>query len=134
MPRPNGVLFCDVQVRIFVTISSMPSARLTYASARVLEFDSLLELLRGYTQSPVGQSRVLQLSPTTERSWIENQHELTNEIREFRRVGGRFDFSGLQDVSRLVEKSRISGAALEIAEIRDVILLVDRAPSGGKSL
>src|SRR5208337_1112114 len=58
---------------------------------------------------------------------IENQHALTTEIREFRRVGGRFDFSGLQDVSRLVEKSRISGAALEIGEIRDVVTLVDRA-------
>jgi DNA mismatch repair protein MutS2 len=108
-------------------INPMPSALLAHASARVLEFDTLLELLRGYAQSPVGQSRVLKLSPTTERSWIENQHELTNEIREFRRVGGRFDFSGLQDVSRLLEKSRISGAALEIAEIRDVIMLVDRA-------
>jgi DNA mismatch repair protein MutS2 len=105
----------------------MPSALLSHSSARVLEFDSLLELLRGYAQSPVGQSRVLRLAPSTDRIWFENQHELTNEIREFRRVGGRFDFSGLQDVSRLVERSRISGAALEIAEIRDVVAVVDRA-------
>jgi len=105
----------------------MPSALLAHTSARVLEFDSLLELLRGYAQSPVGQHRVLKLAPTTEPAWIENQHQLTNEIREFRRVGGRFDFSGLQDVSRLLEKSKISGAALEIAEIRDVVTLVERA-------
>src|SRR5208337_2004683 len=105
----------------------MPPSPLTHASTRVLEFDSLLELLRGYAQSPVGQGRVTKLAPSTDRIWIENQHALTTEIREFRRVGGRFDFSGLQDVSRLVEKSRISGAALEIGEIRDVVTLVDRA-------
>ncbi len=59
--------------------------------------------------------------------WIESQQELASEIREFRRVGGRFDFSGLIEIGPLVEKSRIAGAALETAEIRDVILVVDRA-------
>ena len=65
--------------------------------------------------------------PSTDRDWIENQQQLTTEIREFRRVGGRFDFSGLLDVTKLVEKSRIAGAALETTEIRDVVLVVDRA-------
>jgi DNA mismatch repair protein MutS2 len=100
---------------------------LAHTSARVLEFDSLRELLRGYTQSPLGADRVTALAPTLDRTWIENQHQLTTEIREFRRVGGRFEFSGLLDVSQLLEKSRISGAALETTEIRDVILVVDRA-------
>jgi len=48
-------------------------------------------------------------------------------VCEFRRVGGHFDFSGLLDVTKLVEKSRISGAVLETTDIRDVVLLVDRA-------
>ena len=67
------------------------------------------------------------LSPSVDRGWIENQHQLTTEIREYRRVGGRFEFSGLLDISTTVEKSRISGAVLETTEIRDVILVVDRA-------
>ncbi|MBV8052734.1 MAG: endonuclease MutS2, partial [Acidobacteriaceae bacterium] len=100
---------------------------LTHTSSRVLEFDSLRDLLRGYAASPLGQARIGQLSPSADRDWIENQHQLTTEIREFRRVGGSFDFSGLLDASAQVEKSRITGAALEIAEIRDVILVVDRA-------
>ncbi len=105
----------------------MPPSPLTHTSAPVLEFDSFLDLLRGYTQSALGQDRIARLTPSTDRTWIENQQLLTTEIREFRRVGGRFDFSGLHDVSRLVEKSGISGAALEIAEIRDVVAVVDRA-------
>jgi DNA mismatch repair protein MutS2 len=92
----------------------------------VLEFDSLRDLLSGYASSPLGHGLIANLAPSTDREWIENQQQLTTEIREFRRVGGRFDFSGLLDVSTLVEKSRIAGAALETTDIRDVVLVVDR--------
>src|SRR5580658_3790624 len=99
----------------------------THSSARVLEFDSLLELLRGYASSPLGQARIAALAPSSDRAWIEAQQELASEIREFRRVGGRFEFSGLLPTAELVNKSRILGAILETTEIRDVILVVDRA-------
>jgi len=105
----------------------MSPVPLAHASFRVLEFESLRDLLRGYTSSPLGADRVSRLAPSVDRSWIEQQQELTVEIREFRRVGGRFEFSGLLDVVPLVEKSRIAGAALETTEIRDIILVVDRA-------
>ncbi|MBZ5572251.1 MAG: endonuclease MutS2 [Acidobacteriia bacterium] len=105
----------------------MPPHPLSHSSARVLEFDVLLEALRGYAASPLGQRLIAALAPSLDQQWIQAQQQLTSEIREFRRVGGRFDFSGLVDVTAQVEKSRISGAALEISEIRDVVLVVDRA-------
>jgi DNA mismatch repair protein MutS2 len=105
----------------------MPPQPLSQTSARVLEFDSLRNLLNGYTSSPLGQALIAALAPSTDRLWIENQHQLTSEIREFRRVGGRFDFAGLLDVTKQVNKSRIAGAALETTDIRDVVLVVDRA-------
>ena len=104
----------------------MPAA-LIHSSARVLEFESLLELIRGYGSSPLGQERAAALAPSVDRRWIENQHQLTREIREFRRVGGRFEFSGLLNISTPVEKARIAGAVLETTEIRDVVLVIDRA-------
>jgi DNA mismatch repair protein MutS2 len=100
---------------------------LSHTSARVLEFDLLRDLLRGYAGSPLGQNLVSALQPSSNRTWIENQHQLTTEIREFRRVGGSFDFSGLLDLRKQIDKSRIAGAALEIADIRDIVLVVDRA-------
>jgi DNA mismatch repair protein MutS2 len=99
---------------------------LRHTSARVLEFDSLRELLRGYASSPLAETRIAALAPSTDREWITSQQNLTAEIREYRRVGGRFEFTGLLDIARLVEKSRISGAALETSEIRDILLVVDR--------
>jgi DNA mismatch repair protein MutS2 len=100
---------------------------LVHTSGRVLEFESLRDLLRGYGSSPLGGGRIAALAPSHDRAWIEQQHQLTSEIREFRRVGGRFEFAGLLDIAELIEKARIVGAALETTEIRDVILVVDHA-------
>jgi DNA mismatch repair protein MutS2 len=105
----------------------MPPDPLSHSSARVLEFDSLRELLQGYAASPLGKERIASLAPSTNREWIETQQQLTREIRELRRVGGRFEFSGLLDITTQLEKSRIAGAALETTDIRDVVLVVDRA-------
>lgn len=99
---------------------------LVHNSARLLEFEALRQLLRGYAQSPLGQNRIASLNPSTDAIWILTQQALATEIREFRRVGGRFDFAGLMEISPLVERARIAGVALEATEIRDVILVVDR--------
>ncbi len=100
---------------------------LIHSSWQVLEFDALRLLLRGYASSPLGQKRIASLKPSTDRDWIQRQQELATEMQEFRRVGGRFDFSGLIEIDSLVKKSRIAGAVLETTEIRDVLLVVDRA-------
>jgi DNA mismatch repair protein MutS2 len=100
---------------------------LAHTSAGILEFDSLREVLRGYSSSPLGKGRIAALAPSLDRAWIEEQQRLASEVREFRRVGGRFEFSGLLELGPLIEKARIEGATLESNEIRDVILVVDRA-------
>jgi DNA mismatch repair protein MutS2 len=100
---------------------------LRHTSARVLEFDALRPMLGGYAWSPLGKTRVERLQPTADRAWIERQQQLTAEVRRFLRCGGHFDFSGLTDPAALVEKSRIAGAALETVQLRDIVLVVDRA-------
>jgi DNA mismatch repair protein MutS2 len=100
---------------------------LVHSSAAALEFDRLRDMVRGCCQSELGQQAVDSLAPTTDVEWIERQQQLTAEVRNLLRAGGRFDFGGLTDPSQLVLRSRISGATLETTELRDVILLVDRA-------
>jgi DNA mismatch repair protein MutS2 len=99
----------------------------THTSSRLLEFESLRDLLAGYASSPLGQRRIAELLPSLDPGWIKTQQQLTTEIREYRRSGGRFEFAGLPEVKKLIEKSRITGAALETTEIRDVVLVADRA-------
>ncbi len=100
---------------------------LLHTSATALEFDRLREIVRGCCQSELGQQAVDSLAPTTDSDWIERQQQLTDEVRAFFRAGGRFDFGGLTDPRQLVLRSRISGATLETTELRDIILLIDRA-------
>jgi DNA mismatch repair protein MutS2 len=98
----------------------------THSSSRLLEFEALRDLLTGYASSLLGQRRIAELLPSLDHSWIRTQQQLTTEIREYRRVGGRFEFAGLPEVNKLIEKSRIGGAALETTEIRDIVLVADR--------
>ena len=96
-------------------------------SERFLEFDQLRQLLATYTASPLGRHRVMQLTPSRDRQWIERQQQLAEELRGYLRSGARFDFHGLLDPTDIIHKSRIRGAALEVAEIRDLLLVADRA-------
>ena len=100
---------------------------LKHTSARVLEFETLRELLGAYVSSPLGKTRVAELAPSADRAWINHQQQLAEEARQYLAVGGSFDFSPLFDVRGLLAKARIKGAALEIAEIRDILLLVGKS-------
>jgi len=100
---------------------------LKHRSSRVLEFDAFRELLSAYLNSPLGKGRVALLAPVSDRDWINRQQQLAEETRKYLITGGRFDFSTLFDAASLLARSRIEGAVLEITELRDILLLVDKA-------
>src|SRR6185312_2808624 len=105
----------------------MVPSPLQHSSSRVLEFDQFRDLLSAYVNSPLGKGRVTQLVPSSDRKWIAEQQQLAAETRRFLSAGGRFDFSGLFDATKLLAKAKIPGAALEIAELRDILLIADKA-------
>jgi DNA mismatch repair protein MutS2 len=100
---------------------------LQHSSSRVLEFDHFRDVLGFYVSSPLGKAHVAQLEPSLDRNWINRQQQLADESRRFYSAGGRFDFTGLFDAHNLLAKARIPGATLEIDQIRDLVLLVDKA-------
>ncbi|MBZ5531681.1 MAG: endonuclease MutS2 [Acidobacteriia bacterium] len=105
----------------------MVPSPLQHSSARVLEFDQFRDLLAAYVSSPLGKARVAELVPSADRAWIAQQQQLAAETRKFLSAGGRLEFSGLFDGRQLLAKSKISGAVLELEEIRDILLLADKA-------
>src|SRR5229473_1201876 len=107
-------------------LNSMASA-FRDSSSRVLEFDQFRDLLAAYISSSLGKVRVSKLAPTTDRDWITRQQQLAEEARQFYAAGGRFEFSGLFDAHSLLAKSRIAGAVLELDELRDLVLMADKA-------
>ena len=100
---------------------------LAHSSERILEFDQFRSWLGTFAQSELGRDRIAALEATTDRTWIEAQHQLTAEIRSFLRAGGHFDFAGLTDPGDLLDKAQIHGAALELPEIRSVLFIADKA-------
>jgi dsDNA-specific endonuclease/ATPase MutS2 len=72
---------------------------MAHASAKLLEFEQLREVLGGYAGSELGKTRVAALVPSADREWVERQQEVAAEIGGFLRAGGRFEFAGLNDVS-----------------------------------
>ncbi len=104
----------------------MPQA-LQHSSSRILEFDAFREVLAAYVSSPLGKAGVSQLVPSADRPWIARQQQLAEETRRFLVAGGSFDFSGLFDAHVLLSQAKISGAALELSQLRDVLLVADKA-------
>jgi DNA mismatch repair protein MutS2 len=100
---------------------------LQHSSARVLEFTHFRDVLGAYVSSPLGKALLAQLEPSADRAWIARQQQLADEARRFYFAGGRFDFSALFDAHTLLAKAKIPGATLEIEQIRDLVLLVDKA-------
>jgi len=98
-----------------------------YWSESLLEFERLREILLAYCGSELGRQRVVALCPTTDVAWIARQQELADEVQRLLQAGGGFEFHGLTDISELLKKSRIIGATLEIAELREVLVIADRA-------
>src|SRR5499427_9198352 len=105
----------------------MVPSPLQHSSARVLEFTHFRDVLGAYVSSPLGKARLAQLEPSADRAWIARQQQLAEEARKFYAAGGRFDFSALFDATNLLAKAKIPGATLEIGQIRDLVLLVDKA-------
>src|SRR5947209_18075334 len=100
---------------------------LQHSSFRVLEFDHFRDVLALYVSSPLGKDRVGQLERSLDRAWINAQQQLADESRRFYSAGGRFEFTGLFDAHNLLAKARIPGATLEIEQIRDLVLLIDKS-------
>jgi DNA mismatch repair protein MutS2 len=105
----------------------------TDSSRTLLEWDRFLELLAGYSSSRIGKAWVLALNPSTDLEWLERQHSLVAEMRLILGQGVSLALASLFDPTDLLDQSRIEGAALEPAGIRDLLALMDDI-SGWQSL
>jgi DNA mismatch repair protein MutS2 len=106
-------------------LPNVPSP-LPEASAAALEWPRLREAIAGRTFSPLGRAWVMELVPSAELVWIEQQQQRTAEVRAMLAGGGSFDFHGLFDPTALLDQARIDGAALEGSEIASLLGVVER--------
>jgi DNA mismatch repair protein MutS2 len=105
-------------------LTSIPSPVSDFSST-MLEWPRFLELLAGYSHSPVGRSWALDLKPSTDSDFLGREHALVSEMRRLLAQRISIALGSLFDPTLLLDKSRIEGAALAAEEIRDLLGLID---------
>src|SRR5271157_3012983 len=86
-------------------------------SLEVLEFPTIIELLRGFLTGPIAQPRVAALQPQTNPDDIRRELALVREAREFLRESARPSLSALHDPRPLLAKLVVEGVSLAPEEI-----------------
>ena len=105
-------------------LPEIPSSLLEIGSS-ALQWPELIEHLSQRAQSPLGRAWVSALAPSAEAEWIGRQQQRNAEMQRLI-AGGSFDFRGIFDLTEMLEKARIEGAALEAVELRALILHAER--------
>jgi DNA mismatch repair protein MutS2 len=115
-----------------------PSALPDRYSCRVLEFEAVKDLLRGFLSGPISHSSVAAISPGDVLAAITVSLERVREAVEFLREGSRPSLGGLEDPGAIFDRLRVEGVSCTAREILTVLAVMrkgqelrknfDRAP------
>jgi DNA mismatch repair protein MutS2 len=83
----------------------------------ILEFPRVLDLVAGHASSEAGARRVRELSPRTDRAWIETEHARVAAVRSLVTADEPWHPSPVVDVTAALERVRIEGVALHGPEL-----------------
>jgi DNA mismatch repair protein MutS2 len=89
-------------------------------SLRALEFNFLLDFLKDFSISPLGQKRCLALTPTSDPLLIESRLTEVIELKEILDIHGDIPLGGLRDTGDLLKRLEVEGAVLQVQEILDI--------------
>ncbi|MDP2969627.1 MAG: hypothetical protein Q8P64_10555, partial [Deltaproteobacteria bacterium] len=91
-----------------------------HRSLKVLEFHSLLDILKDFSISPLGKKRCLALRPTPDRFLIESRLTEVIELKEILETVGDIPLRGLKDIEDLLKRLEVEGSVLQVQEILDI--------------
>ncbi len=91
-----------------------------HRSLKILEFHSLLDILKDFSISPLGKKRCLALRPTPDRFLIESRLTEVIELKEILETVGDIPLRGLKDIEDLLKRLEVEGSVLQVQEILDI--------------
>jgi DNA mismatch repair protein MutS2 len=89
-------------------------------SLKVLEFYNLLEALKTFSVSPLGQKRCEALRPSGDVFLIRSRLTEVIELKEILETVGTMPIQGLKDIEAALKKVEVEGAVLTVQELIDV--------------
>jgi len=91
---------------------------------RALEFYSLLDVLKDFSTSPLGQKRCLALTPTPDRAFIESRFTEVIELKNIFETLGDIPLRGLKDIGDLYVRLGVEGSVLQVDEVLEFHRLI----------
>ena len=98
-----------------------PGRGLDPFSRETLEFQSVVELLRGYLTGPIAEPFLDELEPRSDVAPLSRAFALVREALEYRRASPRPGLGNLKDPRPLLDKVAIEGVSLGALEILAVV-------------
>jgi DNA mismatch repair protein MutS2 len=96
-------------------------------SCRILEFDAVKDLLRGFLSGPISHSLVGALSPSVDLDAIRAAHERVREAMDYLREGSRPSLGGLEDPGTILDRLRVEGFSCPAREILTVLAVMRKS-------
>jgi DNA mismatch repair protein MutS2 len=88
---------------------------------KALEFDQILDILKGFATSSVGKALCGSLRPQRKLSWVEKRLGEIDELKNIVAVNGDLPLGGIRDVREAVARAKIEGTVLSPEEILDIL-------------
>ena len=90
---------------------------MTPAVLRALEFDRVVETVRGFAMTPMGNERLSRLSPSTDPQKVAQLLSATTETAKFLSSNGLFPLRAAADMPQILMALAVEGRALEAARL-----------------
>ncbi|MEW6614600.1 MAG: endonuclease MutS2 [Thermodesulfobacteriota bacterium] len=88
---------------------------------RILEFNSILSLLKGFVTSSLGEALCESLKPKRDTKEIEVLLNEVSELKEVLQIYGDIPISGIRDIEKPVKKTRVEGSIMDPVELLDIL-------------
>src|SRR6478672_8088854 len=83
------------------------------AALRALEFDRVVEMVRGYAMTPMGRERLSRLAPSGDPQKVSQLLAATTETAKYLASNGLFPLRSAADVPQILAALAVEGRALE---------------------
>ncbi len=90
-------------------------------SFKALEFDQILEFLKGFATSSVGKALCGNIKPQRKLSWIKRRLGEVDDLKKIMEVHGDIPLGGIKDVREAIARAKIEGSVLSTEEILDIL-------------
>src|SRR5690348_983779 len=92
---------------------------------RALEFDRIVDAVRGLALTPMGEARLAALAPSTERDEVARALAATSETVRFIVAHGVFAIRGSADLPGIAEALAVDGRALDAPRLLTLATFLD---------